>query len=148
MVNHCHSKDSLDSIRASFQINHLLLTLWSKRFLGGFEIPKSTLCVACEVLGTPVSDDVFLEPHSASPEGKSWFWMKKVSHSDGDHERFLLSRQENPFCKTIYVLQYERKHYERSVFDYRCCQARRSVERALSDRFQGLLLSYLEVDCS
>lgn len=147
MVTRCHSENTLDSIRASFRMNHLLLSLWCKRFVGRFELPKSALHVECEVLGTPVPENVFIEPHSASPEGTFWFWMKRVSQSGESNARFLFSPEESPLCKTVYVIQFENMRSEVSVFDHHCCQKRRSVELTLSHRFQGLLMSYLEVDC-
>ena len=147
MTINCHIEDTSDSVAASFQINYLLLNQWFRKFVGRrLEIPKSAFTVECEVLGTPVPENVFVEPGLRSKQDYStWFWMKRYSRDSGIKERFFLVLEEAELSRTIYVRNFVSSRFELSAADY-YGQDKLAVERALSDRFQAFLMSHLEVE--
>ena len=147
MTEICHIEDTSDSVAASFQVNYLLLTMWFRKFVGRrLEIPKSALSIECEVLGTPVPENVFVEPGLTSKKDCStWFRMKRLSRDSGIKEGFFLVLEEAEFSRTIKVRNFVSSRFELSVADY-YGQEKLAVERALSDRFQAFLMSHLEVE--
>lgn len=147
MAINCHIEDTSNSVAASFQINYLLLNQWFRKFVGTrLEIPKSALTIECEVLGTPVLENVFIKPGLTSRKDCStWFWMKRLSRDSGIRERFFLVLEEAAISRTVYVRNFVSSRFELSVADY-YGQEKLAVERTLSDRFQAFLMSHLEVE--
>ena len=139
-----HIEHTSCSVEASSHINYLLLNLWCRRFIGRFEIPKSPSQVECEVLGTPVPQNVFIEPHVVSPVGTFWFWIGHFALEE--RIRFLLEVKETHFNSKVYVRAYATALRTIAAADSHTRLEQLQIQRNLSDRFQVYLKSHLEVD--
>lgn len=138
-----------ESVRADLQLNYLLLNLWFRQCAGfsSLEIPESVLTVNCEVLGTPVSEAVTIQPALRSADETTssiWFWIKRLRRDSRTQERFFLVLEEAAMSRTVYVRNFTSSRFELSVNDY-YGRERRAVERTLNERFQAFLMLHLEV---
>lgn len=138
-----------ESVRTDLQLNYLLLNFWFRQCAGfsGLEIPESALTVDCEVLGTPVSESVTIQPGLRSADEKTssiWFWIKRLRRDSTTQERFFLVLEEAAMSRTVYVRNFTSSRYGLSVNDY-YGRERRAVERTLNERFQAFLMLHLEV---